>query len=383
MKDLFSFPVWENISSLWRKDGRAEKTDPLSLEERALLEEQFLMRRAVNTAGKKHFDDSRAWEKVKRRISKKESRRISVFWRRCAAVAVVLLGVAAALFYTGKKPDEQKTEKFAGSVLSPKVELILASGDRKVLEQGIQQIVVDAGGNHALVDSRGKQLVYSVHSRDTVLEYNTLNVPRGGEYSLRLSDGTQVWLNSESSLRFPVIFSGKKRQVFLSGEAFFKVAGNAEKPFHVYAGEQDICVLGTSFNVSAYATDILWHTTLVEGAVSVRERGSESRLSPSCQYQMNRETGMSEVQVVNTDLYTSWMEGKIYFKNMSLEDIISRLQRWFDLNMFYQSEDIKKMKFRGTINRYEPMEAVFRKLEQITDLRFTIRGNTVTAIKVK
>lgn len=381
MKDLFFHELWESVASLWKKNS--EEKGVLTEEERELLEEQFLVRRAVNRSSAKDYDIEKAWKKVEKRTGVSTYRFFHT-WRQWAAVGLIGLGAGTAVFYVQRGVENVSPVMVAGEEeQTTQVELILASGERQILGKGVEQVDLRMDGKNALVNADGKQVVYPQSASDTAVVFNVLKVPKGGEYSLSLSDGTVVWLNSESSLRFPVTFGKNSREVYLQGEAFFQVSKDSRRPFHVYSGKQDIRVLGTRFNVSAYPTDAVWHTTLVDGSVMVAEDGNKVQLQPSGQYRIDRETGVTRVEQVDTELYTSWMEGKLYFKNMPVEDIITCLQRWFDLTVVYESNDIRQMRFRGTINKYEPMGQVFRNLEQITDLRFVVNGNTVTAMKAK
>ena len=212
--------------------------------------------------------------------------------------------------------------------------------------------------------------------------YNEVHIPKGGEYALMLADGSRVWLNAETTLRFPVQFAADKREVFLEGEACFEVTRNERCPFLVRTPQRTVEVLGTIFNVCAYPSDPYWHTTLVSGKVKIDTDESSCILSPSEQYLENRETGEKEIRQVRASEYLSWRLGKISFRGECLENIIQKLERWYDFQIFYANDEVRHMRFRGVINKYDPFDVVLRKLERTTDIRFDIKGRTVIASKI-
>lgn len=356
-------------------------------EDQLTSEEKAFYRMAARQLEKQNFDENKAWVKVCNKIQKNTLR---VYIRRfCRYAAIFLVLSMTALFiwvYTQRKEQEPLWATASPAIVpgTNKAELILASGEKLILGQSVEVTRVVQPGVFVMVDTLNGRVSYvnETEEQDSLVVYNMLSVPKGGEYTLTLADGTTVWLNSESSIKFPVRFQGQKREVHLEGEAFFKVKHDTTAPFHVYVGGDDICVLGTSFNVCAYSGESFWHTTLVEGKVIVRHEGQELRLNPSGQYQLNTVTREVKVQNVDTELYTSWMNGKLFFKGFRLEDIVRQLERWYDFNMFYENEDLKELKFRGVINKYDSFDTVLKILEQTTDIQFTIHGNTVVARKI-
>lgn len=208
---------------------------------------------------------------------------------------------------------------------------------------------------------------------------NELIVPKGGEYSLELPDGTIVWVNSESSLRFPEKFALDQREVFLEGEAYFEVKKDTNRPFYVRTEAGNVRVLGTSFNVCAYPEDRFWQTTLIEGSVMIARGEEKVLMKPDEQYQINLKTGKGELKEVLPELYTSWRDGKFYFKAYTFEELVGKLERWYDFTMFYTSESIKNRRFSGVINKHEPLQDMLKFLEMTSDVQFNIKGNVVTA----
>lgn len=208
------------------------------------------------------------------------------------------------------------------------------------------------------------------------LAYNKVNVPRGGEYQLTLSDGSKVQLNSMSSIRFPVQFAKDCRLVELEGEAYFEVSKTGQ-PFIVKTKGMNIEVLGTTFNISAYANEE-YQTTLVNGSVRVQtEDGSNRILKPSEQACITPGSNQINVRNVDTAFYTSWIHGKINFKDQRLEDIMKTLARWYDMEVIYENEATKDLRFGCYINRYNEITPLVNLLEQTGRVTITVEGKTI------
>lgn len=221
----------------------------------------------------------------------------------------------------------------------------------------------------------------------------TLKTPRGGQYALTLPDGTQVWLNAGSSLRYPSHFGKQERRVFLEGEAYFDVAkavsvdrtGVSHKlPFRVQAGTQTVDVLGTQFNVSAYADDNKILTTLVEGKVKVSLNGVEHRkdatyheINPGQQAVLQSHD--FQVNRVDVRLFTAWKDGKFVFEQEPLENILKMLARWYDVEIMYQG-DASSVTFTGSMSRYEHISEILDKISYTQAVRFEIEGRRVNVM---
>ena len=209
------------------------------------------------------------------------------------------------------------------------------------------------------------------------MEYNTLRVPRGGEFELTLTDGTVITLNSDSEVRYPVKFSGEERRIYLSGEAFLDVAKDAKHPFIVAVGNSEIRVLGTSFNVQAYATEGKVFTTLVEGAVEMSSGNEKIKLNPGEQCVADS-TGILTKHKVDTELYTGWKEGKLIFREQTLETVMKTLARWYNIEVIFENPEAKKILFTGNVRRYDSFEKILKMLEVTGDTRFEVNGNKVS-----
>lgn len=349
--------------------------------------EHFWLRMASNLLDPYLYNEDKAWEKIRKKTINRPGRTIGWKWLKYAAVFTGGIGMALWGYHTLYDPSEKNIE-LAGKITSnlQQAELILASGTRVILTDSLRGQNMLHSGMLVHLDSAVNRLEYGqtdTLTGEMIMGYNTLRVPKGSLYTLALPDGTEVCLNSETSLRFPVAFEKGKREVFLEGEAFFKVAPDKSSPFHVYAAGREICVLGTTFNVSAYGNEPYFRSTLVTGKVKVSGGEQSVILKPSEQYTENQESGAIEVERVDIQLYTSWMEGKIVFKGERLEEIIKKLQRWFDFEIFYANQEVQDMKFRGVIYKNDSFDTVLRNLERIAeDIQFSIHGNTVIARKI-
>ncbi len=387
---LFSENLWERISSLGNKakSGDAAEPDYADEEVKNLMKVWFLAKRALGGEEKREFKVRQAWQKVDARTRERGKQRFMAVFRY-AAILVVLLGVAlVGLHQMGKKASAPvvASADFIPSG-SWKAELTLSNGEKIILDTNQYQKEIRVAGMNFLNDDKRGKLSYEGSSdeeeEDGLLDYHILYVPKGGEYSLQLPDGSRVWLNSETTLRFPVRFSEKQREVFLCGEAYFNVAKDNTAPFQVKVAGGNVTVLGTCFNVSAYEDDGMWQTTLVEGSVSVEDGGEKVLLVPAHQYSVDWRTEERILREVDPEVYTSWIDGKFYFSAYAFEEIVKKLERWYDFTMTYEDEEIRQMHFSGTINKHRPLNEVLRFLEKTTDIHFDISGKQITVRKMK
>jgi len=256
----------------------------------------------------------------------------------------------------------------------PIAEVTIAPGRAKAT------LVTSGGSSIALGDSAvnlrrhgisaqaaGTMLTYiSPAASPAAEEINTLIVPRGGEFELTLSDGTHVWLNSETTIRYPAQFTGTLRWVELSGEAYFEVTKDREHPFRVSTPGQTIAVLGTSFNVTAYPEDGQTLTTLEEGEIAVHlDAGTSLHVMPSYQSVFDAATQTLSARKVDTSLYTSWKDGMFIFEDEKLGNILSRLGRWYNVDVAYANPQQKEARFTAHVDKYESATEVL-KLIQVT-----------------
>lgn len=249
-------------------------------------------------------------------------------------------------------------------------------GEVVPLKRDVKEVIV--ADTVLRVTNEGNTLVYSVMQGEVQEDtYNVLTVPVGGEFRVILSDGTMVFLNSGSELRYPEAFRDGQREVFLKGEAWFEVAKDSVRPFRVHAGEMDVRVLGTSFNVKAYERMESIATTLVTGSVEVTCNDESFRIVPGEQFEYRKGLKLASVREVDTELYTSWKDGYYKFRQASLEEIMTTLSVWYGLEVFYQNEEAKRLEFTGKVKRYEDVGNLLRKFEQTENVVFNRKGNNV------
>ena len=314
------------------------------------------------------------WRTVKSHTIRKTVRWIT--WSKYAAV--VLLFVSIGIFWLVNEEKQQEMEDITVAKIehgSMKAQLVLANGKKVDLRPETNLQLEEVGGTRILTSDN--MVKYS--GKDTLtgqsvgVKYNTLIVPRGGEFSLELADGTRVWLNAESRLRYPVAFMGKERKVEMEGEVYFEVVKNNEKPFIVTVNGVDIRVLGTSFNVSAYQEEVV--TTSVEGKVQLKRGDEQVVLSPNQQAIWSDDK--FKVKQVDACNYVLWKEGIFYFEDVDLERILDDMARWYNVNIFYMNPTLKKMKFSVEIKRYEDINEILRRIEQTKRVKFEIKDRTI------
>lgn len=298
-------------------------------------------------------------------------------WLRMAAAAAVLTAVAITAWYywpvrSGRMPVVKTEDVRPGG---NKAQLTLADGSVVALDSNSTQTMQQGA---AAVKKQGGQLVYSATQHITQPVYNTLRTPRGGQFKVQLPDGTQVWLNAASSLRYPTAFTGTDREVQVSGEAFFEVAKDAAHPFRVTVNKQHtIVVLGTRFNVNAYEDETLAKTTLLDGAVKVMFNSGtlqEVQLQPGQQAQVSStEATMQLVKNVNLEQEMAWRSNAFSFEGQTLEEIMKQISRWYDIEVVFRGK-VTGISFGGGMSRDVSLKEV---LDFLRDSRvhYTLESN--------
>ena len=228
------------------------------------------------------------------------------------------------------------------------------------------------------VKSDASGMVYPEQVAAGETEYNVLEVPRGGEYTVTLADGTMVYLNSGSILRYPVAFGADSREVSFSGEAYFEVAKDAERPFYVVVDDMKIKVYGTSFNVNTHYTGKV-QTVLVEGKIGIETpvSGKEYEVSPGQMALYNSQEQTMNINSVDVRPYVAWKDRVFAFEKMSLEDIMTTLSLWYDVDVFYQTSSLRSLHFTGHLGRYEDISTILDAISGVTRVNFTVKGRTV------
>lgn len=310
-----------------------------------------------------------------------ERRRILSMMSIVASLILII-----GFFWIFNDPLSKKvvTEKIV-QIHPGKYNAILELADGSIYDlRSLSQWQKNKMAENLVVDSCRLGYVKSDTLPPQVLSYNKLSVPRGGEFQILLEDGTKVWLNSESSLRYPEIFGKTSREVFLEGEAYFEVAKNQDCPFIVYSGVQKVTVLGTSFGITNYSDGAGLSTTLVTGKVTVEYSDATDRryeLEPGFRicYDFKQQSVLCEP--VDVREYVAWKDGKYIFTRKRLEDMLATLSRWYDFQVFYQNAEVKEVLFSGELMRFENFNAILRMIEKSSDVKFKIDGHVVVVAK--
>lgn len=322
-----------------------------------------------------------ALKKTKQRLSfnrPKSGKLFSKFWHYAVAASVVI-AVGLTIYFSSNKSEKPKIANNVRQDIMPgankatltldngKVILLDSEGTDTTLENGIKilrqngEVVYNATGTGA-----GNDLVY-----------NTLSIPRKGQYKLVLPDGSKVWLNAESSIKYPVAFTGNERNVFVTGETYFEVAKDVQKPFRVSFNDMEVEVLGTHFNINAYNDEPSLNTTLLEGSVKF-SKGSISRiLKPGQQLQLNND----EIKVINVDTsaVVAWKNKEFKFVNAPIEVVMRQVERWYDAKIIYK--DKVTFHFNATIDRSEPVSKLLHFLQETGEVNFQIEDNKIIVMK--
>lgn len=310
------------------------------------------------------------------------------YFRYAAAILLpLIIGGGFALWYL-RAPSADSLAK-VDSVIQPGTQravLILSNGEE--MELDANQLPATLSDGDASITNENMRIAYTSESNESQSGksvFNELRTPRGGGYNLQLADGTKVWLNSGSSLRYPVSFRDSVRQVILDGEAYFEVS-HSRAPFIVSTGSMNTRVLGTSFNIEAFSDDSEFKTTLVEGKVRVEllEQGSlissGTILEPDQQATFIQSTGEISLTEVETLGYTSWMKGKLEFHNETLETVMKRLARWYDFDYTFENEAARDFHFSARLDKEESISSILQMLEKTTDVKFEFRDKRIVVL---
>ncbi|MCE4565810.1 DUF4974 domain-containing protein [Maribellus sp. CM-23] len=331
------------------------------------------------------IDADHAWEQFSARIEK-ERRVLNVRQILIYAAAIMLpLLVGGTVFYylTVRDGNSELTAESSIPVaaINPGTQnavIILDNGKSIDLENaGIDQLVEKDG---SVITNENGQLKYSESKKSGKEQLrNTLIVPRGGEYTLVLSDGSRVFLNSVSKLVYPVVFDEKTREVSLEGEAYFEIEKDASKPFIVNVEGVKIEVLGTSFNVKAYSEEASIFTTLVEGKVKLNTRGENNDciLLPDQQAVIEKSSHSVAVNEVDVQQFIGWKNGLYSFADQPIEDIMRTLARWYDFEYEFASDSLKAIHFEGGLNKYDNIYPVLDIMQGTGKLKYKIEGKKI------
>lgn len=294
-----------------------------------------------------------------------------------AASIIVLLSIGFSYRNTFNTPKNNPV------INSNDITLQLENGEIQVISEGKKSQVVDADGN-IVGNQNGNKIVYDTETAIEKLVYNTLKIPYGKQFELELSDGTLVHLNSGTTLKYPVKFiAGQNRQIFLDGEAFFDVAKDKKHPFIVNADKLNVRVLGTHFNVSSYPEDDLTDVVLVEGSVGMYtanenfDANKNTILKPGFKGSFNKNSTHIDIKEVHTDMYTSWINGGLVFRDMNFTNICKKLERKYDVSIVIKNKKLAGEKFNASfVNK--PIEKILSYFDEVYGIDYVRKNNVIT-----
>ncbi len=311
-----------------------------------------------------------------------ETKRPNLFLRRIAAAAILFVVLGAGISFYLVKTNFFSSHNYAKNIITPggnKAVLTLANGTQIILSN-VKNGALTLQNGTVIKKTANGQLVYDASAAGSnVIAYNTISTPRGGQYMIILPDSSKVYLNAASSLRFPTAFADKIRKVTLIGEAYFEVAHNKNKPFMVTSAGQTVEVLGTHFDINAYADEHSIKTTLLGGSVKVSASGKTALLIPGQQSQVvqnkNLDTLINVLQHANLDEAVAWKNGYFQFENADLQTIMRQFSRWYDVKVIYDGQPGGRL-FSGQIHRnLNAVQAL--DLLNYANVHFTIDGKTI------
>lgn len=335
------------------------------------------IKRLEHDLGKDEPSPYPAWQRFNRRMHPRRSRLFKTSYLYAyAAVFLLAIVFGVLVFYHPETPVN--TAIVPGSA---KAQLITESGEDIEIKPKLQ------------IEFAQKTLEKKIHNEDGILHYDrlnlpadslkdtyhTLNIPKGGEYQLVLADGTHIYLNSDSRIKYPVVFTetDSVRQVYIKGEAYFKVAHDEKRPFKVHTQHGVIEVLGTKFNVHDYADEPQVVITLSEGSIAYSPGQKEHILRPNEQIVYHKEGGQLTRRTVDASSYSSWIDGIFEFNSMPLEQIMKQLSRWYDVDYEFNDPRLTRHQFTGITYRHATLESLLQLIEKTTNIHFKIKNRTI------
>ncbi|MBA4276391.1 FecR family protein [Flavobacterium sp.] len=350
------------------------------------LEAWYLHKASNSNLQLSELELEKSYEYLKSKLPLHQEAKVIRIWPRVAVAASMALLLGTGLFYF-TKPKEQPIQ------LAEKPLEIAPGGNRGILtlSNGKQIVLADISAKDTIA-KEGKQAEVTIKmSANGVITYvinpnaeapkvaansfNTLSTPTGGQYNIVLADGTKVFLNAVSSIKYPTQFNGNQRVVELEGEAYFEVAKDRTKPFIVKSGNQAIEVLGTHFNVHAYDNEAVVKTTLLEGSVAVTHKNQKAILKPGQQSNVSDNFNKIAIREVDTEAAIAWKNGRFKFDNADLKTVMRQLERWYGIKVEYRG-DVSEVTFNGGTFRNKNLSEVLKVLE-LSNIKFKVEGKTI------
>ena len=282
--------------------------------------------------------------------------------------AIFIVPVLAVVFYYSQRENveitEQPQSKSGVFTIQRNLPVLTLSNGKEMVLYNQELLLEEENGVRISVNEEGRMQYDRADSVGTEMVYNTLTTPSQCDFTFTLADGTKVWMNAKSSLRYPVAFQGRERVVYAEGEIYLEVARDEKHPFFVMLNGMKVEVLGTSFNVNSYADENYTEVTLVEGHVAAYVDDKNYDLLPSRQLRWDKENESVDVRTVNVNDYIAWKKGQYVFKGRSLEEVAKVLERWYDVEIVFESEKSKEAVYTGVINKEENFDAFVLRLRR-------------------
>lgn len=346
--------------------------------EKAILESWYEHELAARTDPQEEPDYHAIGKEIWSKLNPSKYK-VSRLWPLTGIAAAILICFSAgAYFILNSRQSIQTTEAYKNDIApgSNKAILTLSTGHKIVLS-GVKNGELFTQGGAKVSKLTGNGITYAANdSAKKTSVFNTLTTPRGGQYNLTLADGTRVWLNAASSISYPTTFTDRVRQVVTTGEVYFEVAHNRDKPFRVITGQQTVEVLGTHFNINAYNDEQVVKTTLLQGSIKVSKADYRALLKPGQQSQIEGNI-INVIDHANLEEVIAWKNGYFRFNNEKINSIMAKLARWYDIDVLYEGK-ISDEGFYGTISRFKKISEVLALLQQTKGVHFKIEGRRVT-----
>lgn len=360
----------------------------LSHEDKDKLDAWYLHKASNSKRQLSEYELADSYEHLKSRLPLAQKTKVINIWPRVAAAASIIVLLGAGIFYFAKSETAAKQENIQ---IVEKAKEIAPGGNIGILtlSNGKQIILSDISSKDIIakedqdevtikMDANGV-ITYVINpdadtSKENGNSFNTLSTPTGGQYNIVLADGTKVFLNAVSSIKYPTQFNGDQRVVELEGEAYFEVAKDKSKPFIVKSDKQTIEVLGTHFNVHAYNNEAAVKTTLLEGSVAVSSKNQKAILKPGQQSNISDNAKIA-IREVDTEAAIAWKNGRFKFDNADLKSVMKQLERWYGIKVEYRG-DVSDVRFNGGTFRNKNLSEVLKVLE-LSNIKFKVEGKTI------
>nr|WP_315179277.1 FecR domain-containing protein [uncultured Flavobacterium sp.] len=358
----------------------------LSNEDKDKLDAWYLHKASNSNGQLSEYELQDSYKYLKSKLPLKYETKVVSLWPRVAVAASIALLLGTGIFYF-TKPKEQVIQ------VVEKTQEIAPGGNRGILtlSNGKQIVLADISAKDTIAKEGEKEevtikmnangvITYIVNpdadaSKNDANSFNTLSTPTGGQYNIVLADGTKVYLNSVSSIKYPTQFNGDQRMVELEGEAYFEVAKNKNKPFRVKSGNHAIEVLGTHFNVNAYTNESVVKTTLLEGSVAITYKNQKAILKPGQQSNVSDNFNKIAIREVDTEAAIAWKNGRFKFDNANLKTVMKQLERWYGIKVEYRG-DVSDVRFNGGTFMNKNLSEVLKVLE-LSNIKFKVEGKTI------